>query len=108
NVMKPPPRPFLPEAAHGKFALLGLMAFSGDVAVGNEVMDRFRALGEPIADMVGTIKYPGLFEEPEGCEEFYPMMYGVNLFADRFGLTKVETSFCHIEASTSTLYAVQF
>ena len=108
NVMKAPPLPFLPEAAHGKFALLGLMAFSGDLAVGNEVMDRFRALGEPIADMVGTIKYPGLFEEPEGGEEFHPMMEGVNLFADRFGETEAETAVSHIEASTAAMSAVQF
>jgi len=108
NVMKAPPLPFLPEAAHGKFVLLGLMAFSGDLAEGNAVVDRFRALAEPIADMVGPIKYPALFEEPEGEEEFHPVMEGVNLFADHFEEAEAKTVIDAIEESTAAMSAVQF
>lgn len=108
NVMKAPPLPFLPEAAHGKFVLLGLMAFSGDPDEGNAVMDRFRALGEPIADMLGPTKYPALFEEPEEEGDFHPMMEGVNLFADEFAETEAKTAISHIEASTAAMSAVQF
>src|SRR5690606_22075045 len=49
-----------------------------------------------------------LCEEPEGGEEFHPMMEGVNLFADRFGETEAETAVSHIEASTAAMSAVQF
>src|SRR5688572_13393432 len=108
NVMKAPPMPFIPEAAHGKFVLLGLMAFSGDPDEGNAVMDRFRALGEPIADMLGPTKYPALFEEPEEEGDFHPMMEGVNLFADEFAETEAKTAISHIEASTAAMSAVQF
>lgn len=71
-------------------------------------MDRFRALGEPIADMLGPTKYPALFEEPEEEGDFHPMMEGVNLFADEFAETEAKTAISHIEASTAAMSAVQF
>ena len=62
NVMLAPPMPFIPEEAHGKPVLLGLLADVGPVDQAEAVLAPFRALGEPYADMVRPIRYPEMYE----------------------------------------------
>ena len=62
NVMLAPPMPFIPEDAHGKPVLLGLLADVGPVDQAEGVLALFRALGEPYADMVRPIRYPEIYE----------------------------------------------
>ncbi|HET8777131.1 MAG TPA: FAD-binding oxidoreductase, partial [Candidatus Limnocylindria bacterium] len=52
NVMSAPPMPFLPEEAHGKVVILAMLAFAGDPADGERALAPFRALAEPLADML--------------------------------------------------------
>ena len=65
NVMVAPPMPFLPEEAHGKPVMMGLFAYVGPVDQAEEVIAPFRALAEPLADMVRPMRYPELYEGPE-------------------------------------------
>ena len=65
NVMLAPPMPFIPEEAHGKPILMGLMAYVGPVDQGDDAIAPFRALAEPYADMVRPMRYPELYEGPE-------------------------------------------
>ena len=67
NVMLAPPMPFIPEEAHGKPVLMGLLAYVGPLDQAEEVLAPFRALGKPYADMVRPMRYPEIYEgqEPE-------------------------------------------
>ena len=65
NFMLAPPMPFIPEEVHGKPVLMGLYAYVGPVDQADSVIAPFRALGEPLADMVRPMRYPELYEGPE-------------------------------------------
>ena len=64
NVMLAPPMPFLPEEAHGKPVVMGQFAYVGPVDQAEEVIAPFRALAEPLADMVRPMRYPELYDGP--------------------------------------------
>ncbi len=64
-VMIAPPLPFVPEEAHGKPVLLVQLAYVGPVDRGEQVIAPFRALAEPLADMVRPMRYPELYQGPE-------------------------------------------
>lgn len=64
-----PPLPFIPEDKVGTPTLMMLTVWSGDMEKGEEVFAPFRALGEPIADMIGPMPYSGMYvflEDAEG------------------------------------------
>ena len=79
NVMIAPPMPFLPEEAHGKPVMMGQFAYVGPVDQGEQVIAPFRALAEPLADMVRPMRYPELYAGPEPEARFAT---GANFFAD--------------------------
>ena len=54
---KAPPLPFLPEEWHGREILVILAMYVGDIAEGEEAMRPLRAIGRPIADVVGPQPY---------------------------------------------------
>jgi hypothetical protein len=62
NVMVAPPMPFLPAEAHGKLVIMALMCHAGELEPGERALAPFRALAEPIADLVRPMRYPELFE----------------------------------------------
>jgi FAD/FMN-containing dehydrogenase len=85
NVMPTMPMPFVPQEQHGKVAIMALMAYAGDPDDGQRAMTPFRALAEPIADMLRPITYPELFppeEHPVGDGPI-PVAYGRTLMLDR-------------------------
>lgn len=56
---KAPPLPFLPEEWHGRPVLVFAACYTGDLAKGEEALAGLRALGEPIADVIGPTPYIG-------------------------------------------------
>ncbi len=56
---KAPPLPFLPESVHGKEVLVFAMLYAGSIEAGEAAAKPFRALGKPIADVVGPHPYVG-------------------------------------------------
>jgi FAD/FMN-containing dehydrogenase len=68
NVMVAPPMPFLPPAAHGQLVVMTLLCYAGDAEAGERAMAPFRALADPIADMVRPMPYAGLFEPADDME----------------------------------------
>ena len=58
NVMRAPPMPFVPEEAHGKLVIMALMTYTGDVEAGQEALAPFRALAEPLAELLRPMPYP--------------------------------------------------
>ena len=99
NVMTAPPLPFLPPEAHGKRVVMGLMAYAGDVEAGMRVVDRFRALATPIADMMRPMEYPELY--PPEDSEYRPLSIGRTLFVKGVDETAAATIVERIEASAA-------
>ncbi len=54
---KAPPLPFLPTEVHGKEILVFAVCYTGDERDGERALGPLRALGEPIADVVGMQPY---------------------------------------------------
>jgi FAD/FMN-containing dehydrogenase len=61
-VMPLPPAPFVPADQHGRMALIVMPVFAGDVDAGRAAMAPFRALATPIADIVGPMPYPAMYQ----------------------------------------------
>jgi FAD/FMN-containing dehydrogenase len=54
---KAPPLPFLPPEVHGTEVLVLALCHSGDLATGEKATAPFKAIGKPIADVVGPAPY---------------------------------------------------
>ena len=104
NVMLAPPMPFIPEEAHGKPVLLGLLADVGAVDQAERVLAPFRALGKPYADMVRPMRYPEMYE---GEGPPVPFMAGANFFAEALAPADAATILDQLYQSTAMMKAVQ-
>jgi len=64
--MPAPPMPFLPPHIVGQKVILAMMAFAGPSSDAQKAMAPFRALAEPIADLVGPAPYRSMYipEDP--------------------------------------------
>jgi FAD/FMN-containing dehydrogenase len=63
--MAAPPLPFIPPDMQGKPVVIIPLVYSGDFDEGNRVVDPLRKLGTPIADIVGPMPYPAMFQFTE-------------------------------------------
>jgi len=54
---KAPPLPFLPPAVHGTEVVVLAMCHAGDLDAGAKAAAPFKAIGKPIADVVGPVSY---------------------------------------------------
>jgi FAD/FMN-containing dehydrogenase len=52
-----PPLPFLPAEVHGKEVLVFAVCYTGDEISGQRALEPLRALGQPIADVIGMQPY---------------------------------------------------
>jgi FAD/FMN-containing dehydrogenase len=92
NVMPCPPLPFVPEEHHGSLVIFALMCFAGEADAGEAAMAPFRAVAEPLGDVLRPMTYPELFpaeEHPPAEEPVDPSMVpgyaGLTLFTDPIG-----------------------
>jgi FAD/FMN-containing dehydrogenase len=81
TVMKAPPMPFLPEAAHGKLVIFGMIVHVGGGETGEGAVAPFRELAEPLADMLKEMPYTGIYLEED--ESFHPIASDRTMFLDR-------------------------
>lgn len=56
---KAPPLPFLPEDWHGKPVLVFAVCYIGDQKDGGAALKKLRALGKPVADVIGPSPFAG-------------------------------------------------
>ncbi len=61
NLMHAPPAPYVPEARVGELVLSILVTWTGSESGGRRALAPLRALAEPVADAVGLIPYPAIF-----------------------------------------------
>jgi FAD/FMN-containing dehydrogenase len=107
NVMVAPPMPFLPEAAHGKLVVLGLVCFAGDAEAGMRALAPFRALAAPLADFVRPMRYPEIYElfgeEGPGPEQEVARSF----FRDEVDAEAAATVVEQLQASTAPMAVAQ-
>jgi FAD/FMN-containing dehydrogenase len=105
NVMNCPPLPFVPEELHGSLVIMALVAWCGNIDEGEKMMDRFRGLADPIADMVQEMPYPEIYG-PED-EEYRPLAVARTMWADSFDLTTAKTILGYLEDSDAPMRVAQ-
>ena len=73
DMMAAPPMPFLPDEWVGRPVLILTAVYAGDFADGPEALAPFRALAEPIADLLSPMPYEGIygFTEEAGAPVAY-------------------------------------
>ncbi|HJQ77731.1 MAG TPA: FAD-binding oxidoreductase [Acidimicrobiia bacterium] len=105
NVMSAPPMPFLPEELWGKTVLMGLIAWAGDIEEGQQWMHRFRALEEPLLDMLDQMPYSQIYMDEE--EDFQPLVTTLTGFADGVNERDIGRIIAAIDTSDASMAAVQ-
>jgi FAD/FMN-containing dehydrogenase len=105
NIMPTPPMPFVPTERHGELAVMALMVYAGPVEDGERAVGRFRALAEPIADLVKPMSYPEIY--PPDDPAFHPVFAARTMYIDRVDRATAETIVEHLEASKASLAAAQ-
>jgi FAD/FMN-containing dehydrogenase len=57
-----PPLSMVPPEAHGRLAVLITLVWCGELDAGERVVDGFRTVAPPIADLLGPRPYPSMYE----------------------------------------------
>ncbi|MER5571357.1 FAD-binding oxidoreductase [Streptomyces goshikiensis] len=104
NVMPAHILPFVPEEFHGTQVVMAMMVYAGEGEPAEQAIAPFRALAEPIADMIAPIPFPGVYP-PE--DDFHPVAAARNLFVDTFDADDAALVLDRISASTAMVPAVQ-
>ena len=105
NVMNCPPMPFVADEHHGSIVIMAGLCWAGDLEAGQEAMAPFRALAEPLADMVGPRPYPEMF--PPDDPSYRPTAVARTMFLDGVGREGAATIVDRLSASDATLRVVQ-
>jgi FAD/FMN-containing dehydrogenase len=107
NVMPAPPMPFVPADQHGQLVIMAMLCHAGDVEAGQRALAPFRALAEPIADMLQPVPYAGMFPPEEAEEEFHPTAVAHTMFMDTVDHQMAETIMEQLQASDAPVRVVQ-
>ena len=105
NVMPAPPMPFVPEEHHGRLVVMATLAYAGPEDAGESAIAPFRALAEPIADLVRPMPYPELY--PPEDPEFHPIASIRTMFLDGVDLRAAKAIVEHLQTATSPMAATQ-
>jgi FAD/FMN-containing dehydrogenase len=105
NVMPAPPMPFLAEEHHGKLIIFAMMCYAGDVAEGEKVVEPFRKIGTPLADLLHPMSYSEMFP-PDG-DEYHPIASSRTMFLDYVDETVAETILKHLQLGKGVMAVSQ-
>ncbi|GAA0949549.1 FAD-binding oxidoreductase [Nonomuraea longicatena] len=106
NVMAAPPMPFLPEDQHGKLVILAMMCYAGGPEDGERALAPFRALATPLADMLQTMPYSGMYPPEE--DDFRPVAAARTMFVDRIDRAAAELIVERLGSAPAPMVATQF
>jgi FAD/FMN-containing dehydrogenase len=105
HVMPAPPLPFLPADQHGRLVVMAMLCYAGEAEAGERALAPFRALAEPIADLLRPMPYAGLFP-PEG-QAYHPTVVAHTMFLDTVDRPVADTIMEHLQASDAPVRAVE-
>ena len=106
NIMVAPPMPFLPPEAHGSLVVLALVCYAGDPAAGERALAPFRALADPLVDLVRPMPYPDIYSLfPEGPGPAQEVAR--SLFVDVVDSNVASAIVEHLQSSTAPVAVAQ-
>ena len=106
NVMTAPPMPFLPAEAHGQLVIMAMLVHAGEeVEAGQRAVAPFRALAEPIVDMLKPMPYPEIYPPEE--DDFHPTAVARTMFIDTIDRDVSQTILEHLRASDAPMRVAQ-
>jgi FAD/FMN-containing dehydrogenase len=106
NIMPAPPMPFVPPEHHGQLVIMASLVYAGeDTAAGQRAIAPFRALAEPIADMVRPMRYPEMFPPEDGS--YHPTAVARTMFIDQVDHGTAETIVQFLETSDASVRVAQ-
>lgn len=105
NVMPAPPMPFVPVEHYGELIVMAFMAYAGDAEAGERALAPFRALAEPIVDMVKPMPYPEIY--PPEDDSYHPTAVSRTMFIDTVDDDVAETIMRWLEGSDASLRVAQ-
>jgi FAD/FMN-containing dehydrogenase len=105
NVMPAPPLPFVPAEHHGRLVIMATLVHAGAVEDGQRAVAPFRALAEPVADMVRPMPYPEIYPPEEGG--FHPTAVSRTMLVDAVDRDATAAIVEHLEASTAPMRVAQ-
>jgi FAD/FMN-containing dehydrogenase len=105
NVMLAPPMPFIPEERHGEPVIMAFVVHAGGGDAGERAAAPFRAIAEPLADLVGPKPYPDIYlpEDPD----YHPIAVTRTAFVDQIEGATIETILERIESSRPRMRVTQ-
>ena len=89
-LMPAPPAPFIPESVQGKQTLAVMFVYDGDPESGQQALEPFRALSEPMAEFVMPMPYVGIYEMLKAAEQRAPASHR-SLFLETLDDAAVDT-----------------
>jgi FAD/FMN-containing dehydrogenase len=105
NLMPAPPMPFVPAEHHGRLVVMAMLVHAGEVEAGKRAIAPFRALAEPLVDMVRPMHYPEMFPPEEGA--YHPTAVARTMFVDRIDREVAGTIVKYLQASDATMRVAQ-
>jgi FAD/FMN-containing dehydrogenase len=105
NVMPAPPMPFLPEERHGELVIMAFVVHAGGGDAGERAVAPFRAIAEPLADMIGPKPYPQIY--PPEDPDYHPIATSRTSFVDSVEPETIATILDRIEASRPRMRVAQ-
>ena len=106
NVMVAPPMPFVPAEVHGQLIILAMLVYAGgEVETGVRAIAPFRALAEPIIDMLKPMPYPEIY--PPEDEDYHPTAVARTMFLDTIDRDVSQTILEHLRASDAPMRVAQ-
>jgi FAD/FMN-containing dehydrogenase len=105
NVMPCPPMPFVAEEHHGTVVIFALVTYAGDAVDGERVVAPFRALAQPLADMLAAQPYAAIY--PPEDSDYHPTAVSTTMFIDRVDHDVAEQILGWLDKSDASLRAAQ-
>jgi FAD/FMN-containing dehydrogenase len=105
NVMPCPPMPFVAEEHHGKIVILGIMCHAGGGEDGERALAPFRALADPLADMVHESPYAEIY--PPEDPDYRPLAISRTMFVDSVDRNLAARILERLEASDASMRVAQ-
>lgn len=106
NVLLCPPMPFIAPEHVGKRVLAIFVCWTGSLEEGQAALAPLRALAEPIADLIGPMPYPALFQ----FTDMHTGRHGAHIrsmFADDLSVAALDSVIAAIDDVTSPMSAIQ-
>lgn len=106
NLMHAPPAPFIPESRIGESVLMIQAVWTGAIREGERALGPLRALAEPVADVIGPIPYPMIYQFT--AEAAAPHIASVRaMFANDLSNEAIDAILAAMDVATSPMSMVQ-